>query len=66
MTTFLATLTPMLTLFFCIAVGFVLAKTNILPETGASMAMISHTLCVVTIPLMYALMITLFGTPFGI
>ena len=33
------------------------------PSTGASMAMISHTLCVVTIPLMYALMIFLFGTP---
>lgn len=33
------------------------------PETGASMAMISHTLCVVSIPLMYALMFTLFGSP---
>ncbi len=33
------------------------------PETGASMAMISHTLCVLTIPLMYALMVTLFGSP---
>jgi predicted permease len=34
------------------------------PETGASMAMISHTLCVVSIPLMYALMIAVFGVPF--
>ena len=34
------------------------------PETGASMAMISHTLCVITIPLLYALMVALFGTPF--
>lgn len=36
------------------------------PETGACMAMISHTLCVVSIPLMYALMVAVFGTPFGI
>lgn len=35
------------------------------PKTGASMAMISHTLCVISIPLMYALMVALFGTPFG-
>lgn len=34
------------------------------PETGASMAMISHTLCVITIPLIYALMVALFGVPF--
>ena len=33
------------------------------PETGASMAMISHTLCVISIPLMYALMIAIFGAP---
>ncbi len=33
------------------------------PETGASMAMISHTLCVISIPLMYALMIAVFGNP---
>ena len=33
------------------------------PETGASMAMISHTLCVLSIPLMYALMILIFGEP---
>jgi len=34
------------------------------PETGASMAMISHTLCVASIPLMYALMVAIFGVPF--
>ncbi|MBR7110613.1 MAG: AEC family transporter [Clostridia bacterium] len=32
------------------------------PETGASMAMISHTLCVITIPLIYALSTMLFGS----
>ena len=31
------------------------------PRTGASMALISHTLCVISIPLMYALMTTVFG-----
>ena len=31
------------------------------PETGASMAMISHTICVFTIPVMYALASMLFG-----
>ncbi len=31
------------------------------PSTGASMAMISHTLCVITIPLMYALLTLLLG-----
>ena len=31
------------------------------PKTGASMALISHTLCIVSIPLMYALMTLLFG-----
>jgi len=35
------------------------------PETGASMTMISHTLCVITIPLLYAVMVSLFGAPFG-
>jgi predicted permease len=35
------------------------------PETGASMALISHVLCVVTIPLMYAIMVAAFGTPFA-
>lgn len=33
------------------------------PSTGASMAMISHTLCVISIPLMFALMCAIFGTP---
>lgn len=36
------------------------------PETGASMAIISHTLCVITIPSLYALAIAVFGTPFGL
>ena len=31
------------------------------PETGASMALISHTLAVITIPLLYALMVAIFG-----
>lgn len=31
------------------------------PSTGASMAMISHTLCVITIPLMYALLVAILG-----
>ena len=35
------------------------------PETGASMTMISHTLCVLSIPVMYALMVALFGVPFA-
>ena len=33
------------------------------PKTGAAMAMISHTLCVITIPLMFALMSAIFGVP---
>ena len=33
------------------------------PKTGASMAMISHTLCVITIPVMYALLTLVFGAP---
>ena len=33
------------------------------PEPGAAMALISHTLCVLTIPLLFALMTVLFGTP---
>ena len=32
------------------------------PEPGAAMALISHTLCVLTIPLLYALMTLAFGT----
>ena len=35
------------------------------PETGASMAMISHTLCIISIPFLYALMVALFGVPFS-
>lgn len=31
------------------------------PKTGAAMAMISHTLCVISIPVMYALLVALFG-----
>ncbi|MBE6644857.1 MAG: hypothetical protein E7612_05700 [Ruminococcaceae bacterium] len=31
------------------------------PETGASMAMISHTLCVITIPIMFTLLCTILG-----
>jgi predicted permease len=34
------------------------------PETGASMALISHTLCIISIPLLYALMTVVFGVPF--
>ena len=33
------------------------------PKTGASMALISHTLAVIMLPLMYALMSVLFGAP---
>ena len=35
------------------------------PEAGASMATVSHTLCVISIPLLYAVMIAIFG-PFSI
>ena len=39
MTVFLAALTPLLMLFFCIAIGFTLAKMKILPESaGATLA----------------------------
>ena len=31
------------------------------PEPGAAMALISHTLCVISIPLLYSLMTVLFG-----
>ncbi len=34
-------------------------------EIGASMAMISHTLCIVSIPIMYSVIVSIFGTPFG-
>ena len=33
------------------------------PKTGASMAIISHTICVLTIPLLYAIMLEVFGAP---
>ena len=36
------------------------------PKTGASMAMISHTLCVISIPIMYALLVALFPCTFPI
>lgn len=36
------------------------------PKTGASMAMISHTLCVISIPLMYALLVAIFPCAFPI
>lgn len=61
-------------LFLCFfAVGAALGLNTVVfpeafggnPQTGASMAMISHALCVVSIPLMYTLMIALFGTPFA-
>ncbi len=32
-------------------------------ETGASMATISHSLCIITIPILYAIMTALFGAP---
>ncbi len=35
------------------------------PRTGASMALISHTFCVLSIPLLYALLVSVFG-PFSI
>jgi predicted permease len=35
------------------------------PESGAGLALVSHTLCVISIPLMYALMVAIFGAPFG-
>ena len=34
------------------------------PETGAGLALVSHTLCIITIPVMYAIMVAIFGTPF--
>ena len=35
MAIFLATLSPMMTLFLCIAVGFILTKTKILPDSSS-------------------------------
>ena len=59
--------TPLILLFFAIAAPLGL-NTVVFPEayggnpeTGASMAMISHTLCVISIPIMYALLIAVFG-----
>lgn len=59
--------TPIILLFFALAAPLGL-NTIIFPEAyngdpeeGASMAMISHTLCVITIPLMFTLLIALFG-----
>ena len=61
--------TALFLLFFAIA-GPLGLNTVVFPEayggdpsTGASMAMISHTLCVITIPLMYALLTVFLGTP---
>lgn len=59
--------TPLILLFF--AIGAPLGLNTVVfpeayggsPETGASMAMISHTFCVITIPLMFALVIAVFG-----
>ncbi len=57
--------------FFAVATPLGL-NTVVFPEAyggdsrrGAGMTMISHTLAVVTIPLLYALMVVLFGTPFA-
>ncbi|MBQ8308664.1 MAG: AEC family transporter [Clostridia bacterium] len=59
--------TPLILLFFALAAPLGL-NTVVFPEayggnpeTGASMAMISHTLCVLTIPIMFALIMTVFG-----
>ena len=59
--------TPLILLFFAFAAPLGL-NTVVFPEayggnpeTGASMAMISHTLCVITIPLMFALVVAVFG-----
>ncbi len=59
--------TAIILLFFAIAAPLGL-NTVVFPEayggdpkTGASMAMISHTLCVITIPIMFALLMAVFG-----
>ena len=59
--------TPVILLFFALASPLGL-NTVVFPEayggdpkTGASMALISHTLCVITIPLMFSLLMALFG-----
>ena len=60
---------PVFLAFFAYAAPLGL-NTVVFPEayggdsaTGASMAMISHTLCVATIPLLYALLIMILGEP---
>jgi predicted permease len=61
-------------LFFCLfATGAPLGLNTVVfpeayggdPKTGASMALISHALCVISIPIMYSVMVALFGAPFG-
>lgn len=59
--------TPILLIFFAIATPLGL-NTIVFPEAyggnpkiGASMAMISHTICVITIPIMFALVCAIFG-----
>ncbi len=59
--------TPLFLLFFALAAPLGL-NTVVFPEaysgnheTGASMAMISHTLCVITITIMFSFVCTIFG-----
>lgn len=61
--------TPLFLCFFAVAAPLGL-NTVVFPEayggspkTGAGMAMISHTLAVVTIPIMYSIMVLLLGEP---
>ena len=61
--------TPLFLCFFAVAAPLGL-NTVVFPEayggnpkTGAAMTMISHTLCVITIPLLYSLMVFIFGEP---
>jgi predicted permease len=60
--------TPIILIFFAIATPLGL-NTIVFPEayggdpeTGAAMAMISHTICVITIPIMFMLTCMLLGT----
>ena len=60
---------PLFLIFFMIATPLGL-NTVVFPEAyggdpsiGASMTMISHTLCIITIPLIFALLCTLLGAP---
>ena len=34
-------------------------------QAGAALTLVTHTLCIITIPVLYAIMVALFGTPFG-